>query len=412
MLCITYDYPIVSVKRGLRVRKECPICRQTVKGLVKIFLNLDPTMSQRPVTQTPRMPTIIATEAPVPSSPLQLNLGTPRRVNPRRQARPDPAVINLASEDDEQRIVFSDGDSTTIEGDSEPDELDEDDDEEYPDLERMEYSDIEPDLNQFDQLQDQLARAMLRIEALIQSNMNLTRAAATATGMINALQTQAQMHQREAEKALAKAESQERAHQKTKQKLSIAEKQIEQLSAGLCMAKAEIDSLMMRKIASDIERILADLTSDQAVAFGSDIAGMSMEEICLRMAGLVLVSKEDRAQLVEMEQKARVRTLECEQLTRKVKKLEEELQNLREEKRLLEEALDENFQRAEPINVAPPKPKTESFTKDPFRPAPLTKPPLSSISAPSKFKTAIKRSFEVPDGIGGTTKKPFFPCHK
>lgn len=385
-------------------------------------------MSQRPAALTPRRPTTQLLGS-APSSPIQLNLGTPRRlvearrplegtprrVNPRRQARPDPAIINLASdstyddgEDRDQRIELSDDDdATTIGGDSANEEDDDMEDEEYPDLERMEYSDIEPDFNQLEELQDHLAHAMLRIEALTQSNVNLTRAAAAATGLMHDLQNQARMHQREAEMALAKAESQEKAHQKTKQKLSMTERQIEQLNAGLAMAKAEIDSLMMRKIASDIERILADLTVEQAIAFGSDLAGLEMDEICLRMAALVKVSKEDRVQLLEFEQKARVRTLECEQLTRKLKKAEEELNNLREEKRALEDALDENVKRSEQVYVPPSRPKAESFVKDPFRPAPLSKPTLSSISAPPKFKSAVKRSFEVPDGIGGVSKKPF-----
>lgn len=392
------------------MRRECPVCRQTVKGLIKIFLNLDSSLSQRQAApQTPRRPAVEPVRS-VPSSPPVL--GTPRRVNPPRLARADAAVVNLASDDstyeenEGQRLDLSDDNSTTI-GDD--DRIDMEEDDEYPGLERMEYSDIEPDLNHIDELQDQLARAMLEIRALIDSNDALRRNANAAAAIHRDLQEQAR-------KALAKAESQIQAHQKTKHKLSLAEAQIVHLNTGLAASKAEIDSLMMRKIASDIERILADLTVEQAVTFGSDISGLSTEQICLRMASLVRVSKEDRAQLLDAEKKARGRVLECEQLARKLKKAEEELASLREDKRILTEALDENTQRTAHANAAPPKPKLDPFLRDPFRPAPpqtvTIKPNLSSISAPQKFKTSVKRSFEVPDGTGGSAKKSSFSHYK
>jgi hypothetical protein len=339
-------------------------------------------------------------------------------VNPPRLARADPAVINLASDDstyeenEEQRLELSENDNSTTIG--EDDTMDAVEDDEYPGLERMEYSDIEPDLNHMDELEDHLARAMLEIRALIEANDTLRRNAGATAVIQRELQDQARMFQLEAQKALATAESQTQAHQKTKHKLSLAEAQIGHLNASLVAAKAEIDSLMMRKIASDIERILADLTVEQAIAFGSDVSKLSTEQICLRMA--VRISKEDRAQLLDAEQRARGRVLECEQLARKLKKAEDELASLREDKRMLKEALDENNHKAVHANVPPPKPKPEPFIRDPFRPTPpqivTNKPNLSSISAPQKFKTSVKRSFEVPDGTGGSAKKSPFGHYK
>lgn len=160
---------------------------------------------------------------------------------------------------------------------------------------------------------------------------------------------------------------------------------------------------------------MADLTLEQALAYGADLTNLPHEQICLRMLALIQTSKEDRSRLHEAEREAKKILVECEQWRRRARRAESEVAELREENTILNES----------VHVPePPKIKSETISQIPEklkRPIeevyidrnenvrPQTAPkPLSTVpKPPAKFAAGIKKSFQVPDGLGGF-KKPFF----
>lgn len=364
---------MVSLRRSMRVRRDCPICRQPVHGVIRIYLNLDPSLSQAQPARPTIVPPTLTEAAPTPSALAAL-------------------VVDLVSEDESSGEPIS-----TLSSDSS----------EYPDLDRIRYSDIEPDLAEVDELQDALARAALELRASLLESQRLQDRLASAERHIDARQAIITELERHLTTTTGRLEQEQREHGRTERRLVLEQGRAEGLEREAEALRAENSSLMMRKVAADIERILMDLTLEQAVEFGADIDGLPREQVALRMAALVRAGKMDRMQCQETERQLRVRTSECEQQLRRAKRAEEELAQHREE---LTQLREDYKQLQEAVPMAPIEPvqkKVKVLQEDFTLPVSKASRPFASIKAPSKFSTA-RSAFEKPDGTGGSSKRPFF----
>lgn len=147
-----------------------------------------------------------------------------------------------------------------------------------------------------------------------------------------------------------------------------------------------------------VERILCDLTMEQAISFGMDIEGLNRDQIQLRMAALVETSKKDREHVALVERELKTKSYECEQLERKVTKLKSQLVEM--ENRQPEPIPPPNQDICIPSNVV----KKKVVATQPILKAPIPKLP----TAPSKFSAGVKKSFQISDGLGGTKRSyPF-----
>lgn len=349
------------------MKRECPICRQKVRGITRLYMNLAPSMSQRAPAGTPLRS----------RTQEQSVEETQRRANPPRAAR-NVEVIDLAGSSSEgEDVILEDTDDAT------------DTDLEYPDLDNLEYSDIEP--AELDVVTDALARSVLEVEALRRQLAGQQFQVGELTSMVRVLQDQVKALQHQNRDLDGKYRTEVDEHNKCKRRVFLEREANTRLEQELETARAEVESLLMRKVATDIERILSDLTIDQAIGFGLDLAGMSQEQICFRMAALIKISKADKEQRCLSEEKLKVKSLELEGLKRKLRKLEDELITLRE---------------YTPVEVVPEVKRLKENIPAPANVIP--KPAVSVPKPPAKFASATKSSFSVPDGTGGLVKKrPF-----
>lgn len=167
--------------------------------------------------------------------------------------------------------------------------------------------------------------------------------------------------------------------------------------------RAASEALMGRRIAADIERIMNDLTLDQALAYGLDLGPMAPDQAALTMAGLIRTAKDSQRTASESQAALKAATLEVERLARRARKLEEQLAAAASACALPATTDDPPMR---PIAIPPPAAKLAipAAAARPAAPQPR-QPPVPR--PPAKFAAALKRPFEVPDGTGGT-KKPHF----
>lgn len=370
------------------MRRDCPICRQPVRSAMRIYLNLDPSMSQRAVATEPSPP------PPPPAPP------TPQ------VAQSAVGVVDLASDSDEARIDTA----PELSSDSQQSATS---DPEYEDLENIRYSDIEPDFDMVEELQIALQVATRQLQDLRTEVRLLRDRLQSAENHVDVRQEVINEMGRQIALKSEELERERRAHDRAKQRYHAEESRANSLLKETEALRVEISALAMKKVAADIERILADLTVEQSVQFASDIARLPTPQVALRMAALTRSSKLDRAESLEAQKQLKIRSLESENLQRKLKKAEEELVALREENRL---AL-ENSATApvEPLRVKPRVIHAGFLSENiPLAPPvsnsqvkPTINRPFSAIKAPPKFDLT-KRGFEKPDGTGGSSKRPFF----
>lgn len=356
----------------MRVRRVCPICRQQVKHVFRIYLNIEPSQSQMARTARPNESSTIV----------------------------ENNVVDLLDSEDEAVAELSGDDHR-------------DSDEEYPDLENLEYSEIEPDIAEIDELQDALVRANRDLNQKNQQIMGLGAQVDRLQADIQAARSRLAASESKAASLLDELEGLSSHFITLQNRMKTQESVTWQLKAENQLLQSELNSLMMKRVAAEykftyysplliicsIERILCDLTMEQAIKFGSDLSSMSPNQIKLRMAALVETSKKDRERAGQLESSLKYKTCECEQLERKLAKLKIQLES------------SENLQppviepsNHTPLIRSPAKEKPKMLSTPILRPPPALKLP----SAPPKFASGLKKSFQVPDGTGGSKRQyPF-----
>ncbi len=183
---------------------------------------------------------------------------------------------------------------------------------------------------------------------------------------------------------------------KFKKNFNLLSSRLSEFKEQVDLLKAENNSLMNRKISSDMERILNELSRDQVEVFARDINGRSHEELASKMATLALVARTERESSDQLKLLLKSRTLEIEDLKRKVRKRDEQLKALQ----FLPAEEEENAVQPPPKST-PLFPAIINVAKD------FSASKTSIPKIPPKFASAIKRSFETPDGTGGTKRQSF-----
>lgn len=139
-----------------------------------------------------------------------------------------------------------------------------------------------------------------------------------------------------------------------------------------------------------LQRILTDLDEESAVQYGHRFRHLSDGDLGFRIEALVRQTKIEQSRSAEMFKSLEMRSTQYEHLERQHRKLNAAFEAKCEEI--------ENHQC--PINTERPKLITEPHPRPPLIPKAK---PVSFPTAPPKF-AGVRKSFQVPDGLGGTKK--------
>lgn len=154
-----------------------------------------------------------------------------------------------------------------------------------------------------------------------------------------------------------------------------------------------------------IERVLHDLSLDQAISSAREFLKLSPNELGCRIEALIKASRLDNERADDLERHLNIKYVECEQLERKLARFEKESReqvafvpetSIRVDNADRKGELATLIPKSNSLSIIPPPHSLSSY-------AAKTRPAVIP-SAPPKFGGIQKKSFQVPDGFGGTKK--------